>query len=136
VGGVVPGAGESGQFGQVAGLGGEIAEQVEHRAPEAGMDEVRREVAHGHHHESALVHARVGDLQRVGVGDEVAVYEQVEVEGAWAPVHDALAFAVGFDSMEQVENVGGLERGVGGERGVEIGALVLRAADRCGLVEG
>jgi hypothetical protein len=105
-GGVVPGGGE---FGQVAGFDGEVGEEVEHRPPEAGVDEVRCDVAHGDHHESALVHPGVGNLQRGDVGDEIAVHEEIEVERARAPVHDALAFAVGFDPVQQREDVGGVE---------------------------
>ncbi len=47
----------------------------------------------GDEHESALVLARVGHLQRRHVGDQVAVHEQIEIERARAPVDGALAFA-------------------------------------------
>ena len=111
------------EFGEIAGLDGKVGEEVEHRATEAGVDEVRCDVAHRHHHESALVHPRVRDLERRDVGDEVAVHQQVEVEGSGTPVHDALALAGRFEPMEECEEFGGAERGLGQERGVEVRAL-------------
>ena len=99
------------------------------------MDEVGRDVAHRHHHESALVHPRVRDLERRGVGDEIAVHQQIEIEGPRTPVNDALALAGRLEPMEQREDVGGVEGGLGQDGRVEVRALMLGTADRRRLVE-
>ena len=78
-----------GEDGQIAGLDEKLREEVAHRATEAGVDEIRRDVAHRHHHEPALVHPRVWDLERqrrraqlIDLGVPVLAWDGVSPLGA------------------------------------------------------
>jgi len=108
----VPAIGEFGEFREVPGLGGQLGEEIAHRAAQAGVEEVGVQIAHRHHHESTLVHARVRDVQPGFVGDQITVHEQVEIEGTGTPVLDTTALAAGLDPVEKGEQLGGGEGGI------------------------
>ncbi len=90
------------------------------------MNQVRCNLRHGQEYEGTLGHARVRQLKISGAQNEIAVEEQVEVEGARSLGNavGAVAAEGAFDFEEVVEQGLRPERRFEGDGGVEESGLV------------
>ena len=98
-----------------------------------GRTTFRRHLAERSQHESTLGVTRVRHGQVAALDHHVIEEQQVEVEGARSPVHVAHPAGVGLDAMQPAQQRVGVEFGLDLGHHVEIGALILGAADRIGL---
>jgi len=114
----------------------EIVEYLLGSFLQEGVPSVGGDLGEGYHDEGSFVHKWVWQLELRFVKDGVVVEEQVEVDGAGAPVLVASASELVFDVDHDSKQVGGGQ--VGGEfgSGVEEGRLAGRAANGCGLDGG
>ncbi len=85
--------------------------------------------------EQAFVHPWMGNDQLRFAADEIAVEEQIEIEGARSILGGPHAAELAFDFKQEMKQVGGSEIGLQLGGGVEIRALIRRSADRRRLVE-
>jgi len=120
------------------GIGGLIEQQLRYGASGAGIAEMGRDLAEGNKNEGALIETWVRDFEAGDGENEIAVEEDIEVEGARAAGGRGAAVAAefNFNGEERAEQS---ERGkvsLEGDDGVEEAGLSCIADGRSGVERG
>ena len=98
----------------------------------AWVDPVRGDGDDGLHDEGAFHAEWVRDGEVVAREQEVAVVDDVDVEGAWAPVDNAFTLTGGFDVMNGIEEFVRRKQGFN-ENGAVEEAILIGVADGVGF---
>ena len=103
---------------------------------QAGVDRAGTNFREGFQDETARVHARVRNGQLGRFLDQIAVEQDVEIDGARGVAFTADPAEFLLDFEQDGQQFLGLQVGLDFGDGIEIRLLIGRAADRIGFVEG